>query len=210
VRGAGGHGDVGVCPAGHGEQFGGRDGVVGGADHGPGRDRLPTAARSSPTPRPATPTSRPWSTWTRSPPGQGQTIGQLVTAHPGSCVLPPANVTVQPYPNAPAGAVDVYIKQSVFPSCMANGLPARQAAVLAATQRPLTSLALTQKSGVPALRLIAVGCPELGALCAGYSSSIRCLPVGERRGQGGVGIEHLTGGGQLQHPPHRGTAHHDP
>jgi pimeloyl-ACP methyl ester carboxylesterase len=27
-------------------------------------------------------------------PAQGQTIGQLVTAHPGSCVLPPANVIV--------------------------------------------------------------------------------------------------------------------
>ena len=60
-------------------------------------------------------------------PGQGQTIGQLVTAHPGSCVLPAANVTVQPYPGAPAGAVDVYIKQNVFPSCMANSLPAREA-----------------------------------------------------------------------------------
>src|SRR5437763_1107443 len=50
-------------------------------------------------------------------PGQGQTIGQLVTAHPGSCVLPPANVTVQPYPNAPSGAVDVYVRQSVLPAC---------------------------------------------------------------------------------------------
>jgi hypothetical protein len=59
-------------------------------------------------------------------------------------------VTVQPYPGAPNGAVDVYIKQSVFGSCMANGLPASEAAVLAATQRPLTSIALTQKSGVPA------------------------------------------------------------
>jgi pimeloyl-ACP methyl ester carboxylesterase len=87
-------------------------------------------------------------------PAQGQTIGQLVSAHPGSCVLPPANVTAQPYPGAPKGAVDVYIKQSVFGSCMANGLPARQAAVLAATQRPLTSIALTQKSGVPAWRTI--------------------------------------------------------
>ena len=48
-------------------------------------------------------------------PGQGQTIGQLVTAYPGSCVLPSANVTVQPYPGAPSGAVDVYVKQSVFP-----------------------------------------------------------------------------------------------
>ena len=66
-------------------------------------------------------------------PAQGQTIGP-VSAHPGSCVLPPANVTVQPYPGAPAGAVDVYIKQAVFPSCMANG-PYQQARTLAATQR---------------------------------------------------------------------------
>jgi pimeloyl-ACP methyl ester carboxylesterase len=87
-------------------------------------------------------------------PARGQTIGQLVTAHPGSCVLPPANVTTQPYPGAPQGAVDVYIKQSVFPSCMANGLPAGEARVLAATQRPLTSLALTQKSGSPAWKTI--------------------------------------------------------
>jgi pimeloyl-ACP methyl ester carboxylesterase len=87
-------------------------------------------------------------------PAQGQTIGQLVSAHPGSCVLPPANVTAQPYPGAPAGAVEVYIKQSVFASCMANGLPASEAAVLAATQRPLTSLALTQASGVPAWQTI--------------------------------------------------------
>jgi pimeloyl-ACP methyl ester carboxylesterase len=87
-------------------------------------------------------------------PAQGQTIGQLVSAHPGSCVLPPANVTVQPYPGAPKGAVDVYIKQSVFPSCMANGLPASEASELAATQRPLTSLALTQPSGVPAWKTI--------------------------------------------------------
>ena len=87
-------------------------------------------------------------------PAQGQTIGQLVAAQPGSCVLPPANVTAQPYPGAPAGAVDVYIKQDVFPSCMANGLPASEASVLAATQRPLTSLALTQKSGVPAWKTI--------------------------------------------------------
>ncbi len=42
--------------------------------------------------------------------------------------------------------MDVYVKQSVFPSCMANGPPANEAAALAATQRPLTSLALTQKS----------------------------------------------------------------
>ncbi len=87
-------------------------------------------------------------------PAKGQTLGQLVTAHPGSCVLPAANVIAQPYPGAPAGAVDVYIKQSVFPSCMANGLPKAEARALAATQRPLTSIALSQKSGAPAWKTI--------------------------------------------------------
>lgn len=87
-------------------------------------------------------------------PEKGQTIGQLVSAHPGSCVLPAANVIAQPYPGAPAGAADVYIKQSVFPSCMANGLPHAEAGALAATQRPLTSIALTQQSGVPAWQTI--------------------------------------------------------
>jgi pimeloyl-ACP methyl ester carboxylesterase len=84
-------------------------------------------------------------------PAQGQTLGPLDS---GSCVMVPANVTTQPYPGAPKGAVDVYIKQSAFGSCMANGLPAREARVLAAVQPPLTSLALTQKSGVPAWKTI--------------------------------------------------------
>jgi pimeloyl-ACP methyl ester carboxylesterase len=87
-------------------------------------------------------------------PAQDQTIGQLVTAVPGSCVLPPANLTLVPFPGAPAGVADAYIKQSVFPSCMANGLPTSEAQILAATQRPLSTIALTQKSGVPAWQTI--------------------------------------------------------
>jgi pimeloyl-ACP methyl ester carboxylesterase len=86
-------------------------------------------------------------------PARGETIGQLVTAKPGSCVVP-ANLTLVPYPRAPQGAADAYIKQSVFPSCMANDLPASQARVLATVQPPLTTLALTQKSGVPAWKTI--------------------------------------------------------
>jgi pimeloyl-ACP methyl ester carboxylesterase len=66
-------------------------------------------------------------------PAQGQTIGQLVTAHPGSCVLPKANVTAQPYPGAPTGAVDVYIKQSVFPAAWLTACPP---AKLACSQPP--------------------------------------------------------------------------
>jgi pimeloyl-ACP methyl ester carboxylesterase len=87
-------------------------------------------------------------------PAQGQTIGQLDAAVPGSCVLNPANTIAQPYPGAPKGAVYVYVKQSAFGSCMANGLPASEARELAAVQRPLTSVAFTQKSGVPAWKTI--------------------------------------------------------
>jgi pimeloyl-ACP methyl ester carboxylesterase len=49
---------------------------------------------------------------------------------------------------------DAYIKQSVFPSCMANGLPATEAHVLAVTQRPIATIALTQQTGVPAWKTI--------------------------------------------------------
>ena len=64
------------------------------------------------------------------------------------------NLTLVPYPHAPQGSADAYINQSVFPSCMANDLPASQARVLATVQPPLTTLALTQKSGVPAWKTI--------------------------------------------------------
>jgi pimeloyl-ACP methyl ester carboxylesterase len=87
-------------------------------------------------------------------PNEGQTIGQLVTTVPGSCVTDDANLTLVPYPDAPAGAEDAYIKQSAFASCMANGLPAKEAAQLGAVQRPLTTAALTEASGVPAWKTI--------------------------------------------------------
>ena len=59
-----------------------------------------------------------------------------------------------PFPGAPNGVGDAYIKQSVFPSRMANDLPATQAQVLAATQRPIATIALTQQTGVPAWQTI--------------------------------------------------------
>jgi hypothetical protein len=54
-------------------------------------------------------------------PAQGQTLAQLLAAYPGSCAEP-SNLTVVPFPGAPAGVGDAYITQSAFPSCMANGL----------------------------------------------------------------------------------------
>jgi pimeloyl-ACP methyl ester carboxylesterase len=85
-------------------------------------------------------------------PDQGETIVQLVGRNPGSCVAgdPTQIFDLVPYPGAPPGAVDAYVKQSVFPSCFANDLPAKQAAVLAATQRPASTVILGQPSGPPA------------------------------------------------------------
>jgi pimeloyl-ACP methyl ester carboxylesterase len=86
-------------------------------------------------------------------PAQGQTLAQLLAAYPGSCAEP-SNLTVVPFPGAPAGVGDAYITQSAFPSCMANGLPAREARAAAADQAPLATIALTQPSGVPAWKTI--------------------------------------------------------
>ena len=86
-------------------------------------------------------------------PAQGQTLAQLLAAYPGSCAVP-ANLDVVPFPDAPSGAGDAYIKQSVFPSCMDNDLPAAEARALAVTQRPIATNALTEPSGVPAWKTI--------------------------------------------------------
>jgi pimeloyl-ACP methyl ester carboxylesterase len=90
-------------------------------------------------------------------PDQGQTIGQLVSSVPGSCVVaadPTTIFNLATFPGAPAGVFDAYYKQNLFPACFANGLPLRQARVLAATQEPLSTIALSQQSGVPAWKTI--------------------------------------------------------
>jgi pimeloyl-ACP methyl ester carboxylesterase len=90
-------------------------------------------------------------------PDQGQTVGQLVSSSPGSCVLaadPTTIFNLATYPGAPAGVADAYYKQSLFPACFANGLPLSEAKVLAATQEPLSTIALSQPSGVPAWKTI--------------------------------------------------------
>jgi pimeloyl-ACP methyl ester carboxylesterase len=87
-------------------------------------------------------------------PAQGESIGALTPA--GSCFAVSDVNTVfnfVPIPNLP-NEKDAYVKQSVFPGCFANGLPAREGAMLAATQRPLATGALSDKSGVPAWQTI--------------------------------------------------------
>jgi pimeloyl-ACP methyl ester carboxylesterase len=80
-------------------------------------------------------------------PDKGDTLGSLTGT--GSC-LGGGALNFVPYPGGPAGDVDVYIKQSVVPGCFASGLPPSQAAVIAATQRPLAASTFVEPSGPPA------------------------------------------------------------
>jgi pimeloyl-ACP methyl ester carboxylesterase len=86
-------------------------------------------------------------------PAQGDTLLGLTSAQPGSCLGGNAFNFV-PYPGGPAGDVDTYIKPSLVPSCFASGLPPSQAAVIAATQRPLAASTLQEPSGPPAWKTI--------------------------------------------------------
>jgi pimeloyl-ACP methyl ester carboxylesterase len=83
-------------------------------------------------------------------PKQGDTLRSLTTSSSCLAADPTRVFDFVPYPGGPAGDVDLYVKQSLFPGCFANGLPASEAAALAATQRPLAASALDEQSGAPA------------------------------------------------------------
>ena len=94
-------------------------------------------------------------------PDEGETGFQLLGMPPPpgaspSCVAgdPATLFNIVPYPGAPSGDFDLYIKQEVYPSCFANTIAAKQAAVLAAAQRPITASALAEPSGPPAWKTI--------------------------------------------------------
>ncbi len=85
-------------------------------------------------------------------PDQGENLGQLVAAHPGSCLGgdPTTIFSFAQDPLLPAGDVDAYLKSGPggtypgFAACFANDLPAAQAAVLQATQRPIAVGAISE------------------------------------------------------------------
>lgn len=93
-------------------------------------------------------------------PAQGESAQELTSARPGSCLCgggDPAKVfSFVPYPGAPAGDADPYVKTQPdgpfpgFADCFANDLPAATAAVLAATQLPIAASALSERSAAPA------------------------------------------------------------
>jgi pimeloyl-ACP methyl ester carboxylesterase len=89
-------------------------------------------------------------------PDQGDTVTQLTTAKPGAALAVPDPRTVfDIVPFADGTGADLYVKQALFPGFFAAGAPARQAAVLAAGQRPLSAGALDEPSpDVPAWKSI--------------------------------------------------------
>jgi len=95
-------------------------------------------------------------------PAQGQTAFGINAAKPGSCVAgnPATFLNLVPFPGAPPGDYDAYLRVAPgkgyagFDQCFANGVPAAQAALLAATQRPFAVGAGSEPSGVPAWKTI--------------------------------------------------------
>jgi pimeloyl-ACP methyl ester carboxylesterase len=93
-------------------------------------------------------------------PAQGDTAFGLTVAQPGSCVGSASAFNAAPFPGAPAGDFDTYLKVGPdlpypgFAQCFANGLPASQATMLAVTQRPIAFSAGSDTSGIPAWETI--------------------------------------------------------
>ncbi|MBY8876130.1 alpha/beta hydrolase [Streptomyces sp. PLK6-54] len=90
-------------------------------------------------------------------PAQGQSAGDIAASKPGSAVTVQDPTTVfnfAPYPGAPAGDADLYLKPQVVSSAFAQDLSAEQQNQIIATQRPLTASAVTEKSGDPAWKTI--------------------------------------------------------
>lgn len=83
-------------------------------------------------------------------PDTGETAAELAGKFPGSTLGP---TLAEPVALAEGGK-DLYIKQSKFRDQFAADVPAAQAALMAAEQRPVTDAALNEKSGVAAWKHI--------------------------------------------------------
>ncbi|MFD4503732.1 alpha/beta fold hydrolase [Streptomyces sp. NPDC058457] len=91
-------------------------------------------------------------------PAEGETVFQINSAEPGSCVTadPSTFLNLVPYPGGPSGDVDAYLKWDAngtyqgFQGCFANGVPTARARLLAAGQRPFAVSAGSEPSGAPA------------------------------------------------------------
>jgi len=87
-------------------------------------------------------------------PDQGETIFPLAGADSALNVDPATVFDFVPYPGAPAGDVDLYLKQATFLGPFAAGVPGPKALSLYAAQRPLALSAGFTPAGVPAWKTI--------------------------------------------------------
>lgn len=87
-------------------------------------------------------------------PDEGETVAPLVGDDSILAGDPALVFDYVPYPGAPDGDADLYLKESVFVSGFASGVPAEQAQVLWAGQRPLAATASNQESGPAAWKTI--------------------------------------------------------
>ncbi|WP_248739043.1 alpha/beta fold hydrolase [Pseudomonas sp. MWU12-2029] len=83
-------------------------------------------------------------------PEAGETVAGLAGKFPGSTLGPTLAAPVA----LADGGKDLYIQQSKFHDQFAADVPAAQAALMAATQRPVTEAALNEQAGTPAWKHI--------------------------------------------------------
>ncbi|API51051.1 alpha/beta hydrolase [Rhizobium leguminosarum] len=79
-------------------------------------------------------------------PDAGESVADLAGKFPGGTLSGALAAPVK----LSTGGVDLYIDQAKFHDQFASDVPAEQAALMAAAQRPVTEAALTDKSGEPA------------------------------------------------------------
>lgn len=89
-------------------------------------------------------------------PDQGESVAGLAASTPGSVLAgqPQDVFDVVQDPNLPDGDPDLYVKKAIFAEGFTANLNKSDAAVLAASQRPVAGGALQEASGVPAWKTI--------------------------------------------------------
>ena len=87
-------------------------------------------------------------------PAVGETVGQLSGKTSALDAAPDTLFDPVPYPGAPAGDTDLYLKESVFLQSFAQDLPTATAKALWASQRPAAMSAFTTPSAAAAWQTI--------------------------------------------------------
>lgn len=82
---------------------------------------------------------------------EGESVAQALALTGDAVDLTPI-VDIRPYPGAPEGTGDAYLRREIFHDVFCQDVPAELAAVMAATQRPGTLVSLGEPSGPPAWR----------------------------------------------------------